>query len=148
MSSNNENIEEHVEHRELAPGVVLYKEYKKVLNNKDIVGVFIWKVQITTMSVVDFEVHLDQSENIELEGKPEGDELKTVNKILPFHTKEVARVVLKNNWKLKSKFKLTMNVPDKDIQYSYIEKEEKKLQSQIEDSRRKISSYDSIFSAL
>lgn len=83
------------------------------------------------MSVVDFEVHLDQSENIELAGKADSDDLKTVNKILPFETKEVASVILKNNWKLKSKFKLTMNVPDKDIQYSYIEKDEKKLQDQI-----------------
>lgn len=91
------------------------------------------------MSVVDFEVHLDQSENIELEGKAESDELKTVNKILPFETKEVARVILKNNWKLKSKFKLTMNVPDKDIQYTYIEKDEKNLEKQIEEAKEKIA---------
>jgi calpain-15 len=92
------------------------------------------------MSVVDFEVHLDQSENIELEGKTaiDADYLKTINKILPFETKEVARVILKNNWKLKSKFKLTMNVPDKDIQYSYIEKDEKRLEKQIEDGLLKI----------
>ena len=127
MASNNEMLEEQVEHRELAPGVVLYKEYKKVADHKDVVGIFIWRVQITTMSVVDFEVHLDQSENIELEGKPDPDELKTVNKIFPFETKEVARVILKNNWKLKSKFKLTMNVPDKDVQYSYVESDEKKI---------------------
>lgn len=137
MASNNEMLEEQVEHRELAPGVVLYKEYKKVADHKDVVGIFIWRVQITTMSVVDFEVHLDQSENIELEGKPDPDELKTVNKIFPFETKEVARVILKNNWKLKSKFKLTMNVPDKDVQYSYVESDEKKLLSQIEEARRK-----------
>jgi hypothetical protein len=138
MASNNEMLEEQVEHRELAPGVVLYKEYKKVADHKDVVGIFIWRVQITTMSVVDFEVHLDQSENIELEGKPDPDELKTVNKIFPFETKEVARVILKNNWKLKSKFKLTMNVPDKDVQYSYVEADEKKLLSQIEEAKRKL----------
>ena len=50
-------FDDQVEHRELAPGVILYKEYKKMVDHKDIVGVFIWKVQITTMSVVDFEVH-------------------------------------------------------------------------------------------
>jgi hypothetical protein len=59
------------------------------------------------MSVVDFEVHLDQSDNIELENKIDN-KLKTINKILHFETKEVAKVILKNNWKLKSKFKLTM----------------------------------------
>lgn len=37
-------MEDQVESRELAPGVVLYKEYKKITNHKDIVGLFIWKV--------------------------------------------------------------------------------------------------------
>ncbi len=129
------DVEEQTEHRELAPGVVLFKEYKR-RDMKDQVGIFIWRVQITTMSVVDFEVHLDQSENIELEGESAGS-LKTINQIFPFETKEVARVVLKNNWKLKSKFKLTMNVPNKDIQYSYLENEEKLLAAQIEDFKLK-----------
>ena len=89
------------------------------------------------MSIVDFEVHLDQSENIELEGK-EGNELRTVNKIFPFQTKEVATVKLRNNWKLKSKFKLTMNVPDKDIQHSYIENDEIKLLNKIRTASNKL----------
>lgn len=89
------------------------------------------------MSIVDFEVHLDQSENIELEGK-EGNELRTVNKIFPFQTKEVATVKLRNNWKLKSKFKLTMNVPDKDIQHSYIENDEIKLLNKIRTASTKL----------
>lgn len=46
---NNENrndmaLEEQIESRELAPGVILYKEYKKDPDNKDAVGLFIWKV--------------------------------------------------------------------------------------------------------
>lgn len=50
MTSNNVNndntgIEDQVEHRELAPGVVLYKEYKRYADNKDYVGMFIWKVK-------------------------------------------------------------------------------------------------------
>ena len=126
-----------IEKKELAPGVILYKEYKSVENNPDIIGIFIWKVELTTMSVVDFEVHLDQSENIELEGAVDG-QLQTINKILPFETKEVAKVILKNDWKLKSKFKLTMNVPDKSIQYSYIMKDDKALEKQIKDNYAKL----------
>jgi len=125
------NLEEQVEHRELAPGVILYKEYKKDPDNKDSVGLFIWKVEITTMSVVDFEVHLDQSENIELAGKSPSDELKTVNRIEPFQRVEVARVILKNNWKLKSKFKLTLNIPDKDTQMECIRDDKKALDDEI-----------------
>ena len=138
-SQNRENdLEDQIEKKELAPGVILYKEYKKVSNNSDIVGIFIWKVELTTMSVVDFEVHLDQSDNIELENKIDN-KLKTINKILPFETKEVAKVILKNNWKLKSKFKLTMNVPEKSIQHNYIEKDEKLLLENIKNNRNFLS---------
>ena len=64
MQGDNNDTETKIEKRELAPGVILYKEYKNIENNPDIIGIFIWKVELTTMSVVDFEVHLDQSENI------------------------------------------------------------------------------------
>jgi hypothetical protein len=42
---NDNLLDEQVEHRELAPGVILYKEYRKVTDHKDIVGIFIWKVK-------------------------------------------------------------------------------------------------------
>lgn len=83
------------------------------------------------MSVVDFEVHLDQSENIELAGKNPNDELKTISRIEPFQKIEVARVILKNNWKLKSKFKLTLNIPDKDTQMDCIRNERSALEAEI-----------------
>ena len=83
------------------------------------------------MSVVDFEVHLDQSENIELAGKSPNDELKTISRIQPFQKVEVARVILKNNWKLKSKFKLTLNIPDKDTQMDCIRHERESLEQEI-----------------
>jgi hypothetical protein len=44
MNNNDAGLEEQIEHRELAPGVVLYKEYKKVTDHSDVVGIFIWKV--------------------------------------------------------------------------------------------------------
>ena len=65
--------------------------------------------------------------------------VKTINRILPFETKEVAKVILKNNWKLKSKFKLTMNVPDKSIQYNYIQKDEKLLEKNVNENRNFLS---------
>ena len=89
------------------------------------------------MNVVDFEVYLNQSENIELENK-EGDELRTKNSIMPFETKIVAKVILKDNWKLKSKFKLTMGIPDKSIQSKYIEKDEQNLKNHIEEAEKKL----------
>ena len=72
-----QDLEDQVDQKELAPGVLLIKEYKKIENDPnipDIVGIFTFKVQLKTMNVVDFEVYLNQSENIELENK-EGDEL-------------------------------------------------------------------------
>ena len=136
---SNQEIEDQIDQKELAPGVLLIKEYKKVENDPnipDIVGIFTFKVQLKTMNVVDFEVYLNQSENIELENKS-GDELKTKNTINPFETKVVAKVILKDNWKLKSKFKLTMGIPEKSAQIKYIESDEKNLKNLIESNEKK-----------
>ena len=135
---SNQEIEDQIDQKELAPGVLLIKEYKKVENDPnipDIVGIFTFKVQLKTMNVVDFEVYLNQSENIELENKS-GDELKTKNTINPFETKVVAKVILKDNWKLKSKFKLTMGIPEKSAQTKYIESDEKNLKNLIETNEK------------
>ena len=132
---SNQDLEDQIDQKELAPGVLLIKEYKKVENDPnipDIMGIFTFKVQLKTMNVVNFEVYLNQSENIELEDKEEGKELETKNTIMPFETKVVAKVILKDNWKLKSKFKLTMGIPEKSAQTKYIEKDEKKLKNQID----------------
>ena len=132
---SNQDLEDQIDQKELAPGVLLIKEYKKVENDPnipDIMGIFTFKVQLKTMNVVNFEVYLNQSENIELEDKEEGKELETKNTIMPFETKVVAKVILKDNWKLKSKFKLTMGIPEKPAQMKYIEKDEKKLKNQID----------------
>ena len=137
---SNQDLDDQVDQKELAPGVLLIKEYKKVENDPnlvDIVGIFIFKVQLKTMNVVDFEVYLNQSENIELENK-EGDELRTKNSIMPYETKVVAKIILKDNWKLKSKFKLTMGIPDKSIQSKYIEKDEENLKNHLNEAERKL----------
>ena len=137
---SDQDLEDQVDQKELAPGVLLIKEYKKVENDPnipDIVGIFTFKVQLKTMNVVDFEVYLNQSENIELENK-EGDELRTKNSIMPFETKIVAKVILKDNWKLKSKFKLTMGIPDKSVQSKYIEKDELNLKNHLNEAEKKL----------
>lgn len=90
------------------------------------------------MNIVDFEVNLEQSENIELLENRVENEFKTISRILPFETKEVAKVILKNDWKLKSKFKLTMNIPEKAIQNSYIMKDSKALEKQIQENFDKL----------
>ncbi len=94
------------------------------------------------MNVLDFEINLEQSENIELDHSEgtQTDELKTVSRIFPFERKVVAKVVLGNNWKLKSKFKLTMNVPDRDRQYSYIADDDKKLDEYILKAKKNLFS--------
>ena len=137
---SDQDLEDQVDQKELAPGVLLIKEYKKVENDPnlpDIVGIFTFKVQLKTMNVVDFEVYLNQSENIELENK-EGDELRTKNSIMPFETKIVEKVILKDNWKLKSKFKLTMGIPDKSVQSKYIEKDELNLKNHLNEAEKKL----------
>ena len=53
--SNNQDLEDQIDQKELAPGVLLIKEYKKVENDQnipDIVGIFTFKVQLKTMNVL------------------------------------------------------------------------------------------------
>ena len=102
---NEEALEDQIEQKELAPGVILYKDHKKYTDSNNAIGIFIWKVnmkikknfqvEITTMSILDFEIILEQSENVEFAGKSIKNDFKT--RIEPFQKVEVAKFILKNN---------------------------------------------------
>ena len=49
MDKNEMSFDDQVEHRELAPGVILYKEYRKKTDDKDVLGIFIWKVNLNLL---------------------------------------------------------------------------------------------------
>ena len=85
------------------------------------------------MNILHFDLYLENSENITLENNDINDSNKnknifhSKNIINPYQTKIIGKILLKNNWKLKTKYKITLEIPSKGIQYQYIEKDEKKI---------------------
>ena len=104
---------------EICPGVILHQTFDSSFpsGNNELIGKFIWKIEIQTMSEVDIETSLNESENVEIEGS---NSLITFAHLKPFEKKEIVKIILKKDWKLKSKFGLTLNVPDKSIQNNFI----------------------------
>ena len=139
QNSNAENSQ--IETKELAPGVILTKSYQKIsdeTNYPDIVGLYIFKVQLTTMSVLDFEIFLDQSENIFIENQNQNT-LHIKDSIKPFESKIIAKILLKENWKLKTKFKLSLGIPEKVLQDKYIENYELKINELLRQANQKLN---------
>ena len=132
MERHDESIDDIDERKELAPGVILIKEFKKqTANDSKYVGSFVFSVEINTMSLIEFEVDLEQSENIELDGVGSNEIMTKTTKIFPFERKKVAVVRLKKDWRLKTKFKLSMNLPEISVQHSYIREDEMNLKDLI-----------------
>ena len=146
MNNNNDNDNEEeqeidnnvneteIEQKEIVQGVILIKEYQTItdkINFPEIEGIYIFKVKLTIMNILHFDLYLDNSDNIFLENndlnKSNKSSLHTKTIINPYETKIIARIYLKNNWKLKTKFKIFLEIPSKDIQYQYIENDEKKI---------------------
>ena len=82
------------------------------------------------MNILHFDLYLENSENITLENNDINDSNKnknifhSKNIINPYQTKIIGKILLKNNWKLKTKYKITLEIPSKGIQYQYIENDE------------------------
>lgn len=115
--------------KEISPGIWLHKEHEEYIKDPSAIELSVWKVEITTMSIVEFETNFEDSENIKLEGS--NGELKTSVEIGPFETKEIARIVLYPNPKIKSKFKLTLKVPSQSLQERFIQ-DDVKLNNELE----------------
>ena len=83
---------------EINPGILLNKE--QVMERDQLYYVF--TIEVQKMKVVEFVADFTGSENIELEGK---NNLISVTNIEPYTSSVIARLILKRDWKLKSKFK-------------------------------------------
>lgn len=83
---------------EISPGIILHKQQMK--EGESIIYHF--KIEVKKMNVVEFVADFTGSENIDIEGR---NNLISVTTIEPFTTSTIARLVLRQNWKLKSKFK-------------------------------------------
>lgn len=83
---------------EISPGIILHKQQLKELDTL----IYDFKIEVKKMNVVEFVADFSGSENIEIEGRTN---LISVTTIDPFTTSTIARLILRRDWKLKSKFK-------------------------------------------
>lgn len=85
--------------KEIYPGVFLLKQ-QTVRNNDELSYVF--KIQVDRLNQVEFTADFRGSENVFIEGR---NSLISETLVEPFKTEIVAKLLLKKDWKLKSKFK-------------------------------------------
>ena len=83
---------------EISPGIILHKQQVKEFETL----IYHFKIEVKKMNVVEFVADFTGSDNIEIEGRSN---LISVTTIDPFTTATIARLILRRDWKLKSKFK-------------------------------------------
>lgn len=86
--------------KEISPGILLHKQ--QIQNPGDPDMIYIFKVEVLKLNVLEFTADFSGSENVILEGRHN---LVSVTNIEPFRTEVVAKLILKRDWKLKTKFK-------------------------------------------
>ena len=92
-----------VSSKEIAPGIFLHKQQITTnVGKTDSDIIYIFKVELQKLNSLEFVADFSGSENVLLE---DNDKMITVTKINPFSTQIVAKLILKKEWKLKSKFK-------------------------------------------
>lgn len=85
--------------KEISPGILLHKQ--QIQNPGDPDLIYIFKVEILQLNKLEFTADFSGSENVILEGRKN---LISITEIDPFRTEVVAKLILKRDWKLKSKF--------------------------------------------
>ena len=86
--------------KEISPGIFLHKKQIQNPNDPDIV--YLFEVEVARLNILDFTADFSGSENVILEGRSN---LISVTTIEPFQRSIIAKLILKKDWKLKSKFK-------------------------------------------
>ena len=98
---------------EISKGVFLHKQQVK----EDDELMYLFKIEVNRMNMVEFVADFTGSENVEQEGKQN---LISQCTIEPYVVTVVAKLILHKDWKLKSKFKVLLKAPSKEIQEKYL----------------------------
>lgn len=89
--------------KEIAPGIFLHKQQITNSPNRfDAETIYIFKIELQKLNTLEFVADFSGSENIYIENN---EKMVTITKINPFSTQIIAKIILKKDWKLKSKFK-------------------------------------------
>ena len=92
-----------VSSKEIAPGIFLHKQQITTnVGKPDSDIIYLFKIELQKLNSLEFVADFTGSENVLLE---DNEKMMTITKINPFSTQIVAKLILKKEWKLKSKFK-------------------------------------------
>jgi len=86
--------------KEISPGIYLHKRQLQNRGETDLI--YIFEVEVARLNILEFTADFSGSENVILEGRSN---LISVTTVEPFRKEQIARLLLKKDWKLKSKFK-------------------------------------------
>ncbi len=125
---------------ELIPGVILIRELKKVedMANMESLGIFVYKIQLKKMYVLNLELDLSHSNNIRLNNK---NSKKIKISIMPFETKIIAQIYLEKDFEINPIFNFNFLIPEKSIQMKYLKQYEEKKLNLLKRVKREISNY-------
>ena len=125
---------------QLIPGVLLIRELKKAENilNNEILGIFVYKIQLEKMNVLNLELDLTHSYNIRLLNK---NSKKIKISIMPFETKIIAEIYLEKDFEINPIFNFNFLIPEKKLQIKYLKQYEEKKLSLLKRVKREITKY-------
>eukprot|EP01017_Pseudomicrothorax_dubius_P043528 TRINITY_DN7268_c0_g4_i1.p1 TRINITY_DN7268_c0_g4~~TRINITY_DN7268_c0_g4_i1.p1 ORF type:complete len:818 (-),score=145.97 TRINITY_DN7268_c0_g4_i1:98-2551(-) len=112
--------------KEISPGVILHKQ-QVASNRPDVESFYIFKVEAQRLNSIEFTADFSGSEHVQVDG---ASGLATVTTIEPYTTQIVARVILRRDWKLKTKFRFTLKPAPKSTQLKYIQADLASLKSE------------------
>ncbi len=112
-------IAQNVVTKEISKGIFLHKQQHVRDDSDNPEIMYIFKVEVRTLQVLEFTADFTDSENLMLEGR---NDLVATTTINPFSSEIVAVLRLFKNWKLKSKFRFTMHSPPIPTQEKYLAK--------------------------
>ena len=119
--------------KEISKGILLHKQhlFKEDKSNAS-EFVYIFKVEVKALQILDFTADFTGSENLTSEGSKD---LIMTTTIQPFTTETVAILRLYKNWKLRSRFRFTMRSPPKEVQYKFLLPQYEIIKNNIDNAR-------------
>ena len=134
-SSRESPTSQNVITKEISRGIFLHRQQHVREENDGIEIIYMYKVEVRTLQVIEFTADFSDSENLMLENH---NELIVTTSIQPFSSEVVAILRLLRNWKLKSKFRFVMHSPPIDYQRKYLLKYWSNLREEINTALDKI----------
>ena len=116
--------------QEIAPGV--FMEKYQIKDDTDGNHYYCIKLTLKLFKELDFTVDFTGSKNIEV---IDGTSLIKKTIIQPFETLLVAKMLLKEHWNIKTKFKFTLKLPSLTIQEEYLIKYETQITEEIKTTK-------------